>query len=268
MSDTGVAARKSAVFLLDEILGEGKLMPELLGAGVLDKLPADDRARAQRLAQDTLRGMERADRILQKHLTKYPPLTVRNALRVDRGVSFEHARQRLEGEAADGDGPHEGLALARRIAQLHYRADASLEQRFGRAEADRFDQIGLWNRFQVESYLDYHGMKLVRRFDANSYLVLNKAMDLHDVGRGRGGRRAALGRVNCPVMVVSIDSDILYTPRQQRELRDDLEAIGDVAVTFEEITSVHGHDGFLIEFDQLGPMIERFVTDQFKAGRS
>lgn len=82
MSDTGVSARKSAVFLLDQILGEGKLMSELLGAGVLDRLPPEDRARAQRLAQDTLRGMERADRILQKHLNKYPPLTVRNALRV------------------------------------------------------------------------------------------------------------------------------------------------------------------------------------------
>lgn len=82
MSDTGVSARKSAVFLLDQILGEGKLMSELLGAGVLDRLAPEDRARAQRLAQDTLRGMERCDRILQKHLNKYPPLTVRNALRV------------------------------------------------------------------------------------------------------------------------------------------------------------------------------------------
>lgn len=82
MTETGVAARKSAVYLLDEILGEGKLMSELLGAGVLDRLAPEDRARAQRLAQDTLRGLERADRILQKHLNKYPPLTVRNALRV------------------------------------------------------------------------------------------------------------------------------------------------------------------------------------------
>ncbi len=57
-------------------------MSELMGAGVLDKLPVEDRARAARLAQDTLRGLERADRILQKHLSKYPPLTVRNALRV------------------------------------------------------------------------------------------------------------------------------------------------------------------------------------------
>ena len=82
MSDTGVQARRSAVYLLDMILGENRLMSELLAAGVLDKLPPDDRARAQRLALDTLRGMERADRLLQKHLSKYPPLTVRNALRV------------------------------------------------------------------------------------------------------------------------------------------------------------------------------------------
>ncbi|WP_295313093.1 transcription antitermination factor NusB [Roseobacter sp.] len=82
MSDTGVPARRSAVYMLDQVLGEGRLMSELMGAGVLDKLPVEDRARAARLAQDTLRGLERADRILQKHLSKYPPLTVRNALRV------------------------------------------------------------------------------------------------------------------------------------------------------------------------------------------
>ena len=83
MADTGVQARRSAVYLLDQVLGdEPRLMSELLASGALDKLPPDDRARAQRLAMDTLRGMERADRLLQKHLSKYPPLTVRNALRV------------------------------------------------------------------------------------------------------------------------------------------------------------------------------------------
>jgi 16S rRNA (cytosine967-C5)-methyltransferase len=81
-SDTGVAARRSAVYLLDQILGQGRLMPELVGAGALDRLPADDRARAQRLALDTLRGLERADRLLHKHLRKPPALTVRNALRL------------------------------------------------------------------------------------------------------------------------------------------------------------------------------------------
>ena len=83
MAETGVEARKSAVYLLDQVLGdEPRLMSELLGAGVLDKLAPDDRARAQRLATETLRGLERADRLLQKHLNKYPPLTVHNVLRV------------------------------------------------------------------------------------------------------------------------------------------------------------------------------------------
>ncbi|MEO9628926.1 MAG: RsmB/NOP family class I SAM-dependent RNA methyltransferase [Sulfitobacter sp.] len=83
MADTGVQARRSAVYLLDQVLGdEPRLMSELLASGALDKLPPDDRARAQRLAQDTLRGVERADRLLQKHLQKAPPLTVRNVLRV------------------------------------------------------------------------------------------------------------------------------------------------------------------------------------------
>ena len=80
--DIGVPARRSAIYLLDQIMGEGKLMSELLASGALDRLDPDDRARAQRLATETLRGLERADRILQKHLQKAPPQHVRNALRI------------------------------------------------------------------------------------------------------------------------------------------------------------------------------------------
>jgi homoserine O-acetyltransferase len=166
-------------------------------------------------------------------------------------------------DAPDGHGPHEGLMLGRRIAQIHYRSDISLENRFGRSQADRFDRFTLWDRFQVESYLDYHGQKLARRFDANSYLVLNKTMDLHDVGRGRGGIEAALARVACPVQIMSIDSDALYTPRQQHQLRDQI-AAGGAAVRFDELTSDHGHDGFLIEFAQLEPLLAAFLADQAK----
>lgn len=166
-------------------------------------------------------------------------------------------------EAGNGEGPTDGLTLARRIAQIHYRSDASFEKRFGRSVVDRLDQFNLWDRFQVESYLDYHGSKLARRFDANTYLILNKAMDLHDIGRDRGGVDMALGRIQCPSLVASIDSDMLYTPRQQEALRDGLAAHG-LPVNFEVIESIHGHDGFLIEFDQVGPMIDRFVSDRFK----
>ncbi len=166
-------------------------------------------------------------------------------------------------DAGDGEGPTDGLTLARRIAQIHYRSDESLEQRFGRSVVDRLDQFNLWDRFQVESYLDYHGSKLARRFDANSYLILNKTMDLHDIGRDRGGLAGALARIKCPTMVVSINSDMLYTPRQQEQLRDGLTDHG-VPVDYEVIDSVHGHDGFLIEFEQLGPMIDRFLSDHYK----
>ncbi len=96
MAETGVEARRSAVYLLDQILGdEPRLMSELLGGGALDRLKPEDRARAQRLATETLRGLERADRLLQKHLQKYPPLTVRNVLRVG-------TVELCQGEAAHG----------------------------------------------------------------------------------------------------------------------------------------------------------------------
>jgi len=81
-SSAGIPARQSAIWLLNQIIGEGRLMAELIGGGGLDHLSPPDRARAQRLAEDTLRGMERADRLLQRHLQKQPPLPVRNALRL------------------------------------------------------------------------------------------------------------------------------------------------------------------------------------------
>ena len=166
-------------------------------------------------------------------------------------------------DAGVGDGPHLGLMLARRIAQIHYRSDESLEMRFGRSTVDRLDTFSLWDRFQVEGYLDHHGQKLARRFDANSYLVLNKTMDLHDVGRGRGGVAAAVGRIKCPSLVISVDSDMLYTPRQQQELVDLMHTAG-LDVGYEVIHSAHGHDGFLIEFDQLEPLVGEFLDDQLK----
>ncbi len=168
-------------------------------------------------------------------------------------------------DAEPGDGPADGLMLARRIAQLHYRSDASLEQRFSRSVVGKLDRLQMWDRFQIEGYLDYHGQKLARRFDANSYLVLNKAMDLHDIGRDRGGLDAAAQRVTCPTLVVSIDSDVLYTPRQQIELAELLRNAKSPLVEFETVTSIHGHDGFLIEFPQLGPIVEAFINEQTKS---
>ena len=73
MARPAPTARSSALRILNSVLGEGRLMSEVLGTGLLDPLSAPDRARAQRLANDTLRGMERADRLLNRHLRKQPP---------------------------------------------------------------------------------------------------------------------------------------------------------------------------------------------------
>ena len=122
-------------------------------------------------------------------------------------------------DAEPGDGPHAGLAVARQIAQITFRSDDVFTDRFGRQMADRDDTFELWQRFEVERYLDYHGDKLVRRFDANSYLLLTKAMDLHDVGRGRGGLESAMARIRVPTLVIGIWSDILYPSYQQRQIK-------------------------------------------------
>jgi homoserine O-acetyltransferase len=116
----------------------------------------------------------------------------------------------------------------------------------------------MWQRFEVERYLEYHGDKLARRFDANSYLLLTKAMDLHDIGRGRGGIPAALGRIASPVLTIGINSDILYPSYQQRELCDGLLSQNRDA-TYVEIDSPHGHDAFLMERDKLFTPLTEFL---------
>lgn len=164
-------------------------------------------------------------------------------------------------DAAPGGGPHAGLKLARQIAHIHYRSETAFTERFGRVMLDRLDRpdgFSLDQRFDVEGYLDYQGDKLVRRFDANSYLRLNKAMDLHDLGRGRGGVGAAVRRISCPSMIMSIDTDVLYPPHQQHHLRDLLLAQGN-RCGFATIRSDDGHDGFLIELAQIARVAEAFL---------
>ncbi|MEO1107075.1 MAG: transcription antitermination factor NusB [Pseudomonadota bacterium] len=95
MSNSATAARRSAIYLLDQVLGEGRLLSECLAAGALNRLDPEDRARAQRLAVETLRGLERADRLLDNHLNRTPALTVHNALRLG-------AVELCNGEAAHG----------------------------------------------------------------------------------------------------------------------------------------------------------------------
>jgi len=122
----------------------------------------------------------------------------------------------------------------------------------------------MWQRFQVERYLEYHGDKLARRFDTNSYLLLTKAMDLHDLARGRGGMDAAVRRITAPTLVMGVNSDILYPTYQQEMIVGALLGNG-VDARYVEIDSPHGHDAFLIEDDQVGAALHDFLIDVEKS---
>ncbi len=158
------------------------------------------------------------------------------------------------------EGPWMGLAVARQIAQVTYRSGESFDRRFGRRLFDPLDAFDLWGRFQMESYLDHHGQKLVRRFDANSYVVLNRSMDLHDLGRGRGSVEAALARIKIPVLTASIISDRLYPPNQQREIHQAISAAGGDC-RHVMLESDEGHDGFLIEHELLEEPVSDFLAE-------
>ncbi|MGO4805657.1 homoserine O-acetyltransferase [Arthrobacter sp. 2MCAF15] len=152
-----------------------------------------------------------------------------------------------------GPEPEAGLALARRIAHITYRSAAELDGRFGRnpqapeapLEAGSLAGRG---RYQVESYLDHQGSKLVRRFDANSYIAITEALMSHDVCRGRGSLPEALAPATAEFLVAAVDSDRLYFPAQTRELADALPGGAELHM----IQAPIGHDGFLTEIGQLG----------------
>ena len=153
-----------------------------------------------------------------------------------------------------GRSPDTGLQLARRFAHLTYRGETELDTRFGNdgqgSGRDREDPLA-GGRYAVQSYLEYQGAKLVRRFDAGSYVTLTETLSNHDVGRGRGGVAAALRSCPVPVVVGGITSDRLYPLRLQSELADLLPGCSGLNV----IESIYGHYGFLIETEAVGQLI-------------
>ena len=161
----------------------------------------------------------------------------------------------------DGDyyshpvGPVQGLGLARAIAHTTYRSAAELDARFGRAHQGQEDPA-VGGRYQIESYLDYHAGKLLARFDANTYLIVTHSMMVHDVGIGRGGTQEALGRITARTLVVDVDSDRLFLAAQAEQLARCIPG-----AHRETITSLHGHDGFLIEAEQMDRVLRGFLAE-------
>ncbi len=147
-------------------------------------------------------------------------------------------------------GPVAGMGIARQIAHLTYRCESELDIRFGRrVQGQELPSSG--GRFAVESYLDHHADKLARRFDANTYIALTRAMSLFDLGEGRGGVEQALNTISAPLTVVGIDSDRLFPLRLQQEIVDATPGADKLHI----LESPYGHDGFLVE----GEQVARFV---------
>ena len=152
-------------------------------------------------------------------------------------------------------GPTTGLGIARRIAHLTYRSEFELQERF--SNDAQVDENPLHcGRYAVQSYLDHHANKLARRFDAGSYVALTDAMNTWDVGRGRGGVERALRSLEVPVLVAGIDTDRLYPVHLQEQIA---ELAGNTVTGLRIIKSDFGHDGFLIEHDEVFALVEEIL---------
>ncbi len=143
-----------------------------------------------------------------------------------------------------------GMKVARSIALLSYRHYATYLATQNEENENKIDD------FKASSYQKYQGEKLAKRFNAFSYWTLSKAMDSHNIGRGRGGIEAALSSIKSRALFISIATDQLFPVSEQKYLADNV-----VNSQFEIIDSTYGHDGFLIEVDQLTESIQNFYRE-------
>jgi len=163
------------------------------------------------------------------------------------------------GQYYDGEGPVQGLAVARMVAHITYLSEHLMDSKFGRRlqSADRLS-YDLSTEFAVESYLNHQGSSFTQRFDANSYLYITKAMDYFDLSRTYGPLKSAFAAVSARTLFVSYSSDWLFPTAATREMVRALLNNGK-DVSFIEIDSPYGHDAFLIEVAQLTRIITHFL---------
>lgn len=176
-----------------------------------------------------------------------------NAKHSPWGIAFnESQRLALEADATFFedrlDAGLAGLKAARSIGILSYRN----YETFGKTQSETTDEKV--DGYRASSYQSYQGEKLTRRFNAHSYWQLSKAMDSHNVGRGRGSLEEALAQIQARTLVVGISTDILFPPEEQRFLAAHIPE-----AEYVEITSPYGHDGFLIEFAALTDILQEFL---------
>lgn len=170
------------------------------------------------------------------------------------------------GDYYGGPVPMRGLAVARMVAHITYMSDLSMETKFGRRlqNTDSLPYVFDRPEFAVESYLAYQGEQFVRRFDANSYLYITKAIDYFDIGADYGSLRAALQRTQAGFLVVSFSSDWLYPGTQALELVRTLDGLGR-PVEYHSIDAPFGHDSFLVEVDRMTHVVGAYLARRSQA---
>jgi len=167
-----------------------------------------------------------------------------------------HTAQRLAIEADNTwelnmpDAGQKGLKAARAIGMLTYRNYHTFVRTQSDPDKEKTDH------FRASSYIDYQGDKLVKRFNAQSYWLLTKAMDSHNIARSRHqDASTTLQHIKQPALLIGIASDILCPPEEQQFLQQHLPN-----ATYHEIDSSYGHDGFLIEFEKIGTILQQWMA--------
>jgi homoserine O-acetyltransferase len=166
----------------------------------------------------------------------------------------------MGGHYAAGEGPREGMRLARKLGMISYRSAKEWSERFGRERAKDagIDAFGI--EFEVEAYLESRAQSFVGAFDPNSYLYLSRAMDLFDVAEHGGSDDKAFKRMHLKkALVVGVETDILFPLHQQQALAEALRHAG-VDVQFEALASKQGHDSFLVDMERFRPAIGEFLA--------
>lgn len=163
------------------------------------------------------------------------------------------------GDYYDRPAPERGLALARMVGHITYMSVMSMEEKFGRKKQNEETEFKFGIDFQVESYLRYQGSSFVKRFDANAYLYISKALDLFDLSKDQPLHKVFSG-IKAKVMVIAFRSDWLYPVQQSLELAKAFKMAG-VDATYTEIDASYGHDSFLVETETQSRLIEHFIKN-------
>ena len=181
-----------------------------------------------------------------------------NAAHSPWGIAFNEAqRMAIEADATwkeeDARAGTEGMKAARAMGMISFRTYDTFQNTQQEKANERTDE------FRAASYQRYQGQKLSNRFNAFTYWILTKAMDSHNVGRGRTSQEAALRKIKAKTLVIGIDSDLLFPACEQKFLGNHIPQ-----ATFDTLSSPHGHDGFLVEFDQFKRSVRKFLKTELK----